>query len=124
MIQIVLLYAGAALTSFWGIAHLFPTKSVVEGFGEITLDNRRIITMEWIVEGVSLIFMGLLVAAVTFIDPLIAVSKVVYGLSIMGLIAFAIVSVFTGYKVSFIPFKLCPFIFTGSAVLIFVGGLL
>jgi hypothetical protein len=124
MTQLVLLYVGAALTSFWGIAHLFPTKSVVEGFGEITLDNRRIITMEWIVEGVSLIFIGVLVGAVTFIDPLSAVSKVVYGLSIVGLVAFAVVSVFKGYKVNFIPFKLCPFIFTGSAVLIFVGGLL
>jgi hypothetical protein len=124
MIQLVLLYVGAALTSFWGIAHLFPTKSVVEGFGEITLDNRRIITMEWIVEGISLIFMGVLVGAVTVIDPLSAVSKVVYVLSIMGLVALAIVSIFTGYKVNFIPFKLCPFIFTGSAALIFVGGLL
>lgn len=124
MIQIVLLYVGAALTSSWGIAHLFPTKSVVEGFGEITLDNRRIITMEWIVEGVSLIFMGLLVAAVTFIDPLSAVSKVVYGLSIVALVALVLVSVFTGFKVNFIPFKLCPFIFTASAVLIFVSGLL
>jgi hypothetical protein len=124
MIQLVLLYVGAGLTSFWGIAHLFPTKSVVEGFGEITLDNRRIITMEWIVEGVSLIFMGLLVATVTVIDPMRAVSKAAYVLSIMGLVALAIVSVFTGFKVNFIPFKLCPFIFTGSAALIFVGGLL
>ena len=124
MIQLVLLYVGAALTSIWGIAHLFPTKSVVEGFGEITLDNRRIITMEWIVEGISLIFMGLLVAAVTLVDPLSAASKVVYVLTTIGLVALAIVSVFTGYKVNFIPFKLCPFIFTGSAALIFVGGLL
>lgn len=124
MIQLVLLYVGAGLTTFWGIAHLFPTKSVVEGFGEITLDNRRIITMEWIVEGVSLIFMGLLVAAVTLVDPLSAVSKVVYVLSIMGLVALAVVSLFTGYKVNFIPFKLCPFIFSGSAAMIFVGGLL
>lgn len=124
MIQLVLLYVGAGLTSFWGIAHLFPTKSVVDGFGEITLDNRRIITMEWIVEGISLIFIGLLVAAVTVIDPLSAVSRVVYVLSIMGLVALAIVSVFTGFKINFIPFKVCPFIFTGSAALIFVGGLL
>ena len=124
MIQLVLLYVGAALTSFWGIAHLFPTKSVVEGFGEITLDNRRIITMEWIAEGISLIFIGVLVAAVTLVDPLSAVSKVVYVLSSMGLVALAIVSVFTGYEVNFIAFKLCPFIFTGSAVMIFVGGML
>lgn len=124
MTKLVLLYVGAGLTSFWGMAHLFPTKSVVEGFGEISLDNRRIITMEWIIEGVSLIFIGLLVSTVTLIDPLSATSKAVYVLSIMELVALAMVSVFTGYKVNFIPFKLCPFIFTGSAALIFVGGLL
>lgn len=124
MIQLVLLYLGGGLTSIWGIAHLFPTKSVVEGFGEITLDNRRIIAMEWIVEGVALLFIGLLVAVVTFIDPTGTVSKAVYGLSIIELIALAIVSVFTGYKIDFIPFKLCPFIFTGSAALIFIGTFL
>jgi hypothetical protein len=124
MRQLAFLYIGAGLTSLWGIAHLFPTKSVVEVFGEITLDNRRIITMEWIVEGVALIFIGLLVAMVTFIDPVSSVSKAVYGLSIIGLVALAIVSVFTGYKIDFLPFKLCPFIFTGSAALIFVGTLL
>ena len=124
MTQLFLLYLAAAFSSLWGIAHLFPTKSVVEGFGQITLDNRRIITMEWIVEGVSLIFIGLLVTVVTFIDPVSAVSKAVYALSIGGLVALAIVSIFTGYKINFIPFKLCPFIFIGSAAMIFVGGLL
>jgi hypothetical protein len=124
MTQLFLLYLGAAFTSLWGIAHLFPTKSVVEGFGQIPLDNQRIIPMEWIVEGVSLIFIGLLVAVVTFIDPVSTVSKAVYVLSIIGLVALAFVSIFTGYKVNFIPFKLCPFIFIGSAAMIFVGGLL
>ncbi len=64
---IVLLYLGAALTAIWGISHLMPTKNVVAGFGNISDDNRHIITMEWIVEGVSLIFIGVLVAAVTFV---------------------------------------------------------
>jgi hypothetical protein len=36
----------------------------------------------------------------------------------------AIVSLFTGYKVNFPPFKLCPFIFTASALLIIIGGVL
>ena len=43
------LYVGAGLTALWGIAHLVPTKSVVDGFGDISEDNRHIITMEWIV---------------------------------------------------------------------------
>jgi hypothetical protein len=124
MTQTILLYMGAALPALWGIAHLFPTRSVVRGFGEITLDNRRIITMEWIIEGVSLVFIGLLVAVVTFIDPLSDVSKAVYGLSVGGLAVLAGVSVFTGYRINFIPFRLCPFIFTGSAAMILLGGLL
>jgi hypothetical protein len=123
MVDLIILYLGAALTALWGIAHLFPTKSVVEGFGDISIDNKRIITMEWIVEGVSLFFMGLLVATVTFIDPLSLVSRAVYILIILGLLVLATVSLFTGFKVNFLPYKLCPFIFTVSAVLIFIGGI-
>ena len=124
MMDLVMLYLGGALTALWGIAHLFPTGSVVKGFGAISADNQRIITMEWIVEGVSLIFIGALVACVTFIDPLSAVSKAVFLLSAIGLFVLAIISLFTGFKVNFLPFKLCPFIFTASALLILVGGLL
>lgn len=121
MKNLILLYAGADLPLLWGISHLFPTRNVVKGFGPISLDNQRIITMEWITEGVALIFIGVLVAAVTFIDPAAAVSKAVNGVSVAGLIVLAFVSVFTGFKINFLPFRLCPFIFTGSAVLILAG---
>ena len=124
MIDLVMIYLGAALTALWGIAHLFPTGSVVKGFGAISVDNQRIITMEWIVEGVSLIFIGTLIASVTFIDPIGTVSKAVFLVSAIGLFVLASVSLFTGFKVNFLPFKLCPFIFTASALLILVGGLL
>lgn len=119
-----LLYLGAGLTAVWGIAHLFPTASVVKGFGDISRDNRRIIMMEWIVEGVSLILVGALVAAAASIDPAQAVSRAVFLISAGGLLILALVSLFTGFKVRFIPFKLCPLIFTVSAVLILVGGVL
>jgi hypothetical protein len=124
MLDFVLLYLAAALTALWGIAHLFPTASVVKGFGEISVDNRNIITMEWINEGATLIFIGSLVAAVTFVDPLSAVSRAVFLVAVIGLIALSVISLFTGFKVNFIPFKLCPVIFTASAVLIVIGGLL
>ena len=122
--QIVLLYLGAALTALWGIMHLFPTKGVVAGFGEISDDNRHIITMEWIVEGVSLIFIGVLVAVVTAIDPEAAVSAAVYIISAIGLLVLALVSLLTGFRVSLFWFKLCPFILTASAVLMLAGALL
>ncbi len=124
MLKPILLYAGAALTAIWGIAHLFPTKSVVKGFGKLSADNRNILTMEWIVEGIFLIFIGVLVAAVTFLDSVSFVSLIVYLLSVIALMVMAMVSLFTGFRVNFIMFKLCPFIFTLSALLIFIGRLL
>jgi len=123
VIDSVLLYLGAAFTALWGIAHLFPTGSVVKGFGAVSEDNRRIIMMEWIVEGVFLIFVGVLVATVTFIEPASLVAKAVFLLSAVGLFVLASVSIFTGFKVKFLPFKLCPFIFSTSALLILIGGL-
>jgi hypothetical protein len=78
--------------------------------------------MEWIVEGVSLIFIGVLVASVTTIDPMSVVSKAVFIISAIGLFVLAAVSLFTGFKVNFLPFRLCPFIFSASALLIIAGG--
>ena len=123
MLNQVLPYSGSAFISFWGIAHLFPTKSVVAGFGEISVDNKQIITMEWIIEGIALIFIGSIVAIVTAIDHTSSIALVIYLSSVVVLIVLAIVSFFTGFKISFLPFKLCPVIFITSAVLIILGGL-
>jgi hypothetical protein len=122
MSEQVFLYSGSALTAVWGLSHLFPTKSVVRGFGDITTDNKHIITMEWILEGVALIWVGVLVATVTAVDGASPVSRAVYGISAAGLLVFAAVSLFTGFRVKFLPFRLCPFIFTASAILILLGG--
>jgi hypothetical protein len=120
----VFYYLGAFFTFAWGVAHLFPTQSVVAGFGDISPDNRRIITMEWIVEGISLIFIGLLVAVVTLVDRGSTAAKAVYWICFAELNVLSIVSLLTGFKVGFLPFKLCPAIFTGSSVLIALGNLL
>ena len=120
----ILLTVGAALPTLWGIAHLFPTKNVADGFGEISVDNRRILVMEWMIEGFALIFIGALILLVTYAwgpaDPHTA--HIAYACSAM-LIAMAVLSLFTGFRVKFLPFRLCPFIFTTSAVLLVVGVL-
>jgi hypothetical protein len=74
----LLLYLASLLTVAWGVSHLFPTRNVVKGFGDISLDNQRIITMEWINEGATLIFIGVLTAAVTLVDPTSVVAHTVY----------------------------------------------
>lgn len=95
-----LLYLAAFLTTLWGVAHLFPTRNVVKGFGGISLDNQRVITMEWINEGATLIFIGVLTAAVTLVDPTSVVARTVYWLAIIMLNALSIISLFTGFKVN------------------------
>lgn len=120
----LLLYFAAAITFLWGVAHLFPTASVVKGFGDISTDNKNIITMEWINEGVTLIFIGFIIAGVTYSGADNMVSEFIFIASAAVLIVLAVVSLFTGFKVNFIPFKLCPFLFTASAILILLGKFL
>jgi hypothetical protein len=121
MTSSLLLYSASFLTVVWGVAHLFPTQNVVKGFGDISLDNQRVITMEWINEGATLIFIGALTAAVTFVNAASPVAQLVYWLAIVMLNALSIISLFTGFRVNFLPYRLCPIIFTGSSLLILAG---
>jgi hypothetical protein len=66
MINELFLYLGSIIILFWGIAHIIPTKSVVNGFIKISEDNKRIISMEWIAEGLTLCFIGVLVLVITY----------------------------------------------------------
>lgn len=121
----LLIIIGAISVIIWGTAHLFPTKSVVNGFGEISEDNKRIIRMEWINEGFTLIFIGILILIVTFFgDKNSSTQNLVYLSSAIMLFAMAILSLFTGFKIQFIPFRLCPVIFSVSAILILLGAYL
>jgi hypothetical protein len=122
MINLILLYSGSFFLFFWGVAHLIATRSVVDGFSNISLDNKRIITMEWIIEGLALIFIAVVVAVVSYIDYTSVVSRTIYWLSFVMLNTLSTVSLFTGFKVNVLPFKLCPIIFTAASVLIVVGS--
>jgi hypothetical protein len=124
MLNKTLLIIGALFLLFWGVAHLFPTKNVVDGFGSISLDNKRIITMEWIIEGVALIFLAIIIASATYIDYTSPVSKIIYLIAVAMLAVLTVVSFLTGFKVNFLPYKLCPVIFITSAILILLGRFL
>lgn len=123
MVRKILILIGGFITAVWGIAHLFPTKNVVKGFGEISVDNARIITMEWMNEGFTLIFIGILTIAVTLVSKgNNKVTKTVYWLSFIMLEAMAVLSLFTGFQIDFLPYRLCPVIFTFSGLLILQGA--
>ena len=125
MLNNVLLYAGSLIIFVWGVAHIIPTPNVVAGYGPLSEDNRRMITMEWVAEGLSLSFIGVLVALVTLLGgPANPVSRLVYGACavmalVMGGWTFAI-----GWKTTVLPIKLCPFVLVIVAVLFLLGSIL
>jgi len=111
MFNLVLLYVGSGIVILWGIAHLIPTMSIVRGFEVISVDNRYIVMMEWIVEGLTLIFVGLLIFLTTFIVGADTIgARIVYRLCFGMLVVLAILSFFTGARTSIIPMKICPFV--------------
>jgi hypothetical protein len=121
----ILYYIGSGIICVWGIAHLIPTKNIVNGFGKITVDNRRIITMEWVAEGMTYVFLGVLVFLVTFFgDPLDSVSILIYWACAGMLIIMAVLSLFTGARTSIVPMKLCPLVKSMVAVLFILGIIL
>lgn len=117
----ILLITGGSIALLWGISHLFPTKNVVRDFGDISKDNKHIILMEWINEGATLIFLGTLTIILTLFYPNESATFLVYWSIIVMLLSLAVISIFTGFKVNFLPFKLCPLIFSISALCIYLG---
>jgi hypothetical protein len=125
MISNILLYFGAGVVTLWGIAHIIPIKAVVNGFGQISQDNKRIITMEWIAEGLTLCFIGLLVLFVTIWGgSQNAVSIIVYRTSAAMLVVMAVLTASTGARTSIIAIKICPAVKIAVAILFFLGTVL
>lgn len=105
----VLLYAGSAALAVWGAMHVKATRDVVRDFGSISADSTHIITMEWIAEGLTHVFVAVLVVLVTIIaGPDTPASDVVYRASAAMLVAIGLLTLLTGARVPVIWFKLCP----------------
>ncbi len=121
----VLVYAAAGVVAVWGLSHLVPTRSVVAGFGGISRDNRRVLTMEWVAEGVTMLFVGALVVAVTLSEGAgDSAAVLVYRLAACLLAAVAVLTALTGARTPVVWFKACPFVLTAVVVLLLVGSAL
>lgn len=121
----VLLYIGSTIIFIWGIAHIIPTRSVVKGFGDLSADNTKIITMEWAAEGITLCFIGLLVFLITVItNSQNPASLLVYRICAGMLVVMAAWTAFTGARTSVIWIKICPLVKTAVAILFILGSLL
>jgi hypothetical protein len=120
-----LLYVGAGIIILWGIAHIIPTKNIVKGFGDISADNKKILAMETIAEGLTLIFLGVLPILVTSLgDSQSKTADIVYISSAVMLLVMAVLTLFTGARTPTIWYKLCPAVKTVVAVLFILGSII
>ncbi len=123
MVNEILLYVGAGIITLWGIAHIIPTKAIISGFGAISEDNRKIITMESMAEGLILVFIGVLVLLVTSLaDHRSQAAFIVYLACAVMLIVMAIMTALTGARTSILPYKICPVVKTIVAILFILGS--
>jgi hypothetical protein len=107
------------------VAHIAPTKPIVKGFGKISDENKLIITMEWVAEGLTLCFIGLLVLLITIVGGAANTAAIiVYRASAAMLIVMAGWTLLTGARTSIAPIKMCPFIKAAVALLFFLGSVL
>ena len=115
-----ILYAGSVVITLWGVAHVVPTAAIVSGFGAISQGNKRLITMEWIAEGLTLCFIGALVFTTTAATD----SRAAVWVSAAMLLVMAALTALTGARTSILPVKVYPFVKTGVAVLFILGAAL
>ena len=100
---------GSIIITIWGIGHIAATKSVVTGFGSLSADNRRIITMEWVAEGLSFMFVAALIVAVTWSgETPEAAEDLVYRVTTGFLITIGAWTAMTGARTNVIWFKMLP----------------
>ncbi|HSD02442.1 MAG TPA: hypothetical protein VLB81_08740 [Gaiellales bacterium] len=64
----VLAYLAGLMLVVWGVAHVAATRAVLSLYGELSTDNRRVWVMEWVAEGFTHVFVGLLVVVITAIE--------------------------------------------------------
>lgn len=115
----VLPYLAGAILIAWGAAHLAPTRAVVASFGPLSVDNRRILVMEWVAEGVSHVFLGALAIAVALAGG----SDVVFRSEAVALVVLAGLTAATGSRTAVIWFRLCPGVLTAAAALLVAATL-
>lgn len=120
-----LLYVGSSVIILWGTAHIIPTRAIVNGFGKISEDNRKVLTMELIAEGLTLIFLGVLPLLVTVLVGIQdRTAGIVYLACAVMLLVMAVLTGVTGARTSTIWYKICPAVKTIVAALFILSVML
>lgn len=119
-----LAYIAAGIVFLWGVSHIIPTRQVVAGFGDISRDNRFIITMEWVAEGLSFMFVAALIVAVTSGMTPETAEDLVYRVTVGFLLTIGAWTAMTGARTGVIWFKMCPVVMSVTSGLLIAASFL
>jgi hypothetical protein len=121
-ISSLLVYIGSFVIFAWGVSHIIPTNSVVKSFELNEIDQRRILKMEWVSEGLTLCFIGILSTVVNIYgnENIILKNAILICLSGM-LFVMAAWTQLTGAKTNIIPIKICPIVKSAVAIIFIIS---
>jgi hypothetical protein len=123
MLSNYLTYSGCALAGIWGLIHVYPSKKLMAYFGKKSWESREILFMEWVLEGITLIFIGILVFLIqTYGQGPNPATRIVFRSCAAMLSAMATWTLITGAITSYRPLQFSPFITLTSGALIFFGS--
>ena len=90
----------------------------------LSVDNRRVLVMEWVAEGFTHIFVGLLVILITALEgPFAAGSAVVYRAAAAFLALLVVWTAVTGARTPVIWYRICLVVLTAAAALLVAASL-
>ena len=118
-----LAYVAAAVVAIWGLAHVIPTRQVVAGFGAISADSRRIITQEWLAEGLAMWGIAAFVISATAAAGSGDLRVWVYRVAAALLVTVGALTAATGARTTVVWFKICPAVMAVAAGLLLAASL-
>jgi hypothetical protein len=119
-----LAYVAAAVVAVWGLAHMIPTRQVLAGFGAISADNGRIITQEWLAEGIAMWGIAAFVIAATAETGASDIRVWVYRIAAWLLVAMGVLTALTGARTRIVWFKVCPLVMAAGAALLLTASVI
>jgi|SRR5664280_910559 len=120
----VLALLAVSVVALWGVTHVIPTRSVLAAFAPISVDNRRVVLQERLVEAVTMWGIAALVIVTTVVGGAdTEVTSWVHRVVAALLVAMAVVTALTGARTPVIWFKICPVLLTSSAAPMLVASL-
>jgi len=120
MIPSIVPYVSSLVIIVWGFIHITRSRRMVAVHEPSSVENRRILTMAWVAQGLVLIFIGLLVLGVRYIYGGCEFTYPAAALMLLGVAAW---TALTGSRTSDAFLKMSPVVETIVAVLILYSEL-